>query len=48
VREAEGALMKKGLSKEQQIRGLRKALKNRKTPRAFIPSMKKRLAKLTK
>ena len=36
-----------GLSKQQQIRGLRKALKNKKTPRAFIPSMKKRLAKLT-
>jgi len=35
------------LSKEQQIRGLRKALKNPRTPRAFRPSMKKRLAKLT-
>jgi hypothetical protein len=34
------------LSKEQQIKGLRKALKNRRTPPAFIPSMRKRLAKL--
>ena len=38
----------RGLSKAQQIRGLRKALKNPETPRAFISSMKKRLAKLTK
>ena len=36
------------ISKEAQIRGLRKAIKNRKTPRQFIPGMKKRLAKLTK
>jgi hypothetical protein len=40
--------MKKGLSKHDMIRGLRKALRNPKTPRGFIPSMKKRLAKLTK
>jgi hypothetical protein len=36
------------ISKEAQIRGLRKALNNRRTPRQFIPSLKKRLAKLTK
>jgi hypothetical protein len=35
------------IPKAAQIRGLRKAIANRKTPRAFIPSMKKRLAKLT-
>jgi hypothetical protein len=35
-------------SKAQQIRGLRKALKNPRTPKAFLPSMKKRLAKLEK
>lgn len=35
------------LTKAQQIKGLKKALKNKRTPRAFIPSMKKRLAKLT-
>jgi hypothetical protein len=34
------------LSKSAQIKGLRKALKNRKTPRQFIPGMKKRLFKL--
>jgi len=36
------------ISKDAQIKGLRKAIKNRRTPRQFIPSMKKRLAKLTK
>lgn len=36
------------LSKEDQIKGLRKALANPRTPRAFRPSMKKRLARLTK
>jgi hypothetical protein len=36
------------LTKAQQIAGLRKALKNPKTPKAFLPSMKKRLAKLEK
>jgi hypothetical protein len=40
--------MARGLSKQQQIRGLREALKNPRTPRVFIASMKKRLAKLTK
>jgi len=34
------------MTKSAQIKGLRKALANRKTPRAFLPSMKKRLAKL--
>ncbi len=38
---------KLNISKDNQIKGLRKALANRKTPRAFIPSLKKRLAKLT-
>jgi hypothetical protein len=31
----------------KQIKGLRKAIANRKTPRQFIPSLRKRLAKLT-
>jgi hypothetical protein len=35
------------IPKAAQIRGLRKAIANRKTPRQFIPSLKKRLAKLT-
>ena len=35
------------IPKAKQIQGLRKAIANRKTPRQFIPSMKKRLAKLT-
>lgn len=41
--------MKKPLfgGKAAQIRGIRKALKNRRTPRQLIPSLKKRLAKLT-
>jgi hypothetical protein len=38
---------KLNIPKDKQIKGLRKALANRKTPRAFIPSLKKRLAKLT-
>jgi hypothetical protein len=38
--------MARRFSKEQQIKGLRKALKNPKTPKAFLPSMRKRLAKL--
>lgn len=41
--------MKKPLfgGKAAQIRGIRKALKNHRTPRQLIPSLKKRLAKLT-
>lgn len=35
------------IPKTKQIQGLRKALANRKTPRQFIPSLKKRLRKLT-
>lgn len=35
------------LSKEQQIKGLRKALKNPRTPKQFLAGMKKRLARLT-
>jgi hypothetical protein len=38
---------KMNIPKAKQIQGLRKAIANRKTPRQFIPSMKKRLAKLT-
>jgi hypothetical protein len=38
---------KLNIPKDKQIAGLRKAIANRKTPRQFIPSMKKRLAKLT-
>ncbi len=38
---------KLNIPKSKQIQGLRKAIANKKTPRQFIPSMKKRLAKLT-
>jgi hypothetical protein len=38
---------KMNIPKAAQIRGIRKALANKKAPRAFIPSLKKRLAKLT-
>jgi len=38
---------KLNIPKAKQIQGLRKAIANRKTPRQFIPSMKKRLAKIT-
>jgi hypothetical protein len=38
---------KLNIPKAKQIQGLRKALANRKTPRQFIPSLKKRLRKLT-
>ncbi len=34
------------LTKEEQIRGIEKALKNPKTPHTFREGMKKRLAKL--
>jgi hypothetical protein len=40
--------MGRKFTKAQQIQGLRKALKNPKTPKAFLPSMRKRLAKLEK
>jgi hypothetical protein len=40
-------MRKLNIPKAKQIQGLRKAIANRKTPRQFIPSMKKRLAKLT-
>ncbi len=36
------------LTRQAQIKGLRKALKNRRTHKAFLPSMKKRLFKLLK
>lgn len=39
--------MARKFSKAAQIKGLRKALASRKTPKQLIPSMKKRLAKLT-
>jgi hypothetical protein len=35
------------IPKTKQIQGLRKALANRKTPKQFLPSLRKRLAKLT-
>jgi len=38
--------MRKKLSKAEQIKGLRKAIANRRTPKQFLPSMRKRLAKL--
>jgi hypothetical protein len=34
------------LTRAQQIKGLEKALTNRKTPKQFLPSMRKRLAEL--
>lgn len=37
---------KLNIPKDKQIKGLKKAIANRKTPRQFIPSMKKRLKKL--
>lgn len=37
---------KLNIPKDKQIQGLRKAIANPKTPQQFIPSMKKRLAKL--
>jgi hypothetical protein len=39
-------IMARKFSKAQQVKGLRKALKNPRTPKAFLPSMRKRLAKL--
>jgi hypothetical protein len=38
---------KMNIPKAKQILGLRKAIANRKTPKQFLPSLKKRLAKLT-
>jgi len=38
--------MRHKLTKEQQIRGCRKALANPKTPKQFLPGLKKRLKKL--
>jgi hypothetical protein len=40
--------MARKFTKAQKIQGLRKALKNPKTPKAFLPSMRKRLAALEK
>jgi len=40
-------MARKKLSKAFQIAGLKKALKNRRTPKQFLPSMRKRLARLT-
>lgn len=40
--------MARRFTKAQRIAGLRKALKNPRTPKQFLPSMKKRLAQLTK
>jgi hypothetical protein len=37
---------KMNIPKAKQIQGLRKAIANRKTPKQFLPSLKKRLAKL--
>lgn len=36
------------LTKAQKIRGLEKAVRNRKTPKQFLPSLRKRLAALRK
>ncbi len=40
-------MRKMRIPKASQIKGIRKALANRKTPRQFIPGLKKRLRKLT-
>jgi len=39
-------MAKNPFTKAQQIAALKKSLKNPKTPKQFLPSMKKRLAKL--
>jgi hypothetical protein len=39
-------MARKPFTKEQQIRGLEKSLANPKTPKQFLASMRKRLAKL--
>jgi len=45
----ENRLMGKNpFTKAQQIAGLKKSIANPKTPKAFLPSMRKRLAKLTR
>jgi len=41
-------MARQGLTKEAQIKGIRKALRNPRTPRQFRASLKKRLEKLTK
>ena len=33
-------------TREEQIRGMEKALKSRRTPRQLLPALRKRLAKL--
>ena len=38
--------MRHKLTRDQQIRGIEKALKNPRTPKQFLPGMRKRLAKL--
>lgn len=40
--------MRHQFTKEQRLRGVRKALENPRTPKAFIPGLKKQLKKLTK
>ena len=42
----ERAMMRHKLTKAEQIRGIEKALKNPRTPKPFLPGMRKRLAKL--
>lgn len=39
-------MAKNPFTKAQQIAGLKKSIKNPKTPKGFLPSMKARLAKL--
>jgi len=39
-------MMRHKLSKAEQIRGIEKALKNKRTPKQFLSGMRKRLAKL--
>lgn len=40
--------MRHKLTVEEQIRGLKKAIANPKTPKGFLPGMRKRLEKLEK
>jgi hypothetical protein len=38
--------MRHKLTRDEQIRGIRKALRNPRTPKGFLLALKKRLAKL--
>lgn len=40
--------MRHKLTKSEQVKGIKKALASRKTPRQFLPSLRLRLAKLVR